>query len=256
MIFHLAGNMEIPLQLGIIVFAVEFICFFIKGLAAFGDPLISNPVLSLFIDNLVISPMNLLLQAPLNGWISWKNRKNFSIKKSLSMMICIFFGIIPGVLLLKYATSWILKALLGILVLSIGLEMITRNRKKPARENRFIMALVSFFSGITAGLYGINLFFVAYVERTTKDRTAFRGSICFIFFIENIVRIIVYIATGIFTRYILALSLIAFPGMIAGFFLGSKVDKRVSEVIIRRVVITMFVLGGISILLKSLIWRT
>jgi uncharacterized membrane protein YfcA len=256
MIFYLAGNMEITLQLGIIVFAVEFICFFIKGLAAFGDPLISNPVLSLFIDNRIISPMNLLLQTPLNGWISWKNRKNISIKKSLLMMICIFCGIIPGVLLLKYAASWILKAFLGILVLGIGLEMITRNRIKPAGENKLVMTLVSFCSGITAGLYGINLFFVAYVERTTKDRASFRGNICFIFFIENIVRFIMYIATGIFTRYILVLFLIALPGMIAGFFLGSKVDKKVSEAVIRRVIITMFMLGGISILLNSLIWRT
>jgi uncharacterized membrane protein YfcA len=248
--------MEITLQLGIIVFTVEFVCFFIKGLAAFGDPLISNPALSLFIDNRVISPMNLILQAPLNGWISWKNRKHFSIKKSLVMLICIFCGIVPGILLLKYVTSWILKAVLGILVLGIGLEMITRNRTKPAGENRFVMALVSFFSGITAGLYGINLFFVAYVERTTKDRTAFRGSICFIFFIENVVRIIMYIAMGIFTRYILALSLIALPAMIAGFFLGSKVDTKLSETAIRGIVITTFMFGGFSILLKALIWKT
>jgi uncharacterized membrane protein YfcA len=248
--------MEITLQLGIIVFTVEFVCFFIKGLAAFGDPLISNPVLSLFIDNRVISPMNLLLQAPLNGWISWKNRKHFSIKKSLVMLFCIFCGIVPGALLLKYAASWILKVFLGILVLGIGLEMITRNRTKPTGENRFIMALVSFFSGITAGLYGINLFFVAYVERTTKDRTAFRGSICFIFFIENIVRIIMYITMGIFTRYILTLSLITLPALLAGFFLGSKVDTKLSETTIRRIIIAMFMFGGISILLKALIWKT
>jgi uncharacterized membrane protein YfcA len=248
--------MEITFHLGIIVFAVEFICFFIKGLAAFGDPLISNPVLSLFIDNRVISPMNLILQVPLNGWISWKNRKTFSVKKSLLMLICIFCGIIPGVLLLKYAVSWILKAVLGILVLGIGLEMITRNRTKPSGENKLVMALVSFCSGITAGLYGINLFFVAYVERTAKDRAAFRGSVCFIFFIENIARIIMYIVTGIFTRYILLLSLIAFPAMFTGFLLGSKVDTKLSETAIRRIIITMFMLGGISILLKSLIWRT
>jgi uncharacterized membrane protein YfcA len=247
--------METTLQLGIIVFAVEFVCFFIKGLAAFGDPLISNPVLSLYLDNRVISPMNLLLQAPLNGWIAWKNRKNFSIKRSLPMLIYIFCGIIPGVLLLKYAVSWILKVFLGILVLGIGLEMIVRNRAKPAKENKVIMALVSFFSGITAGLYGINLFFVAYVERTTNDRAAFRGNICFIFLIENIARIILYIVTGIFTRYILWLSLITLPGMLAGFFLGSKVDTKLSETAIRRIITAMFMLGGLSILVKSLFWR-
>jgi uncharacterized membrane protein YfcA len=44
--------------------------------------------------------------------------------------------------------------------------------------------------------------------------------------------------------------------MIAGFILGSRVDKKVSETVIRRIIIAMFMFGGISILLKSLIWRT
>jgi hypothetical protein len=69
--------MELTLQLGIIVFVIEFICFFIKGIAAFGDPLISNPVLSLFIDNRVISPMNLILQARLTAGSPGKTEKIF-----------------------------------------------------------------------------------------------------------------------------------------------------------------------------------
>jgi uncharacterized membrane protein YfcA len=157
---------------------------------------------------------------------------------------------------LKYATSWILKVFLGVLVLGIGLEMITRNRAKPTKENRLVLMIVSFFSGLSSGLYGINLFFVAYIERTTKDRAAFRGSVCFIFLIDNIVRLMLYMATGIFTKYILTLSLIAFPGMLAGFFLGSKVDAKLSETAIRRIIITMFMLGGLSILVKALFWRT
>jgi uncharacterized membrane protein YfcA len=247
--------MELTLQLCLIVFAVEFACFFIKGLAAFGDPLISNPALSVFIENRVISPMNLLLSVPFNGWISWKNRRNFSIRESLLMQVCIFCGVIPGVLVLKYAASWILKAVLGIVILCIGLEMITRNRAKPARENRLVMAFVSFCSGITAGLYGINLFFVAYVERTTKNRAAFRGSVCFIFLIESVFRIVMYIVTGIFTRHILLLSLVSFPGAVAGFLIGSKVDTKLSEEAIRQIVIAMFMFGGVSILLKAVFFR-
>jgi uncharacterized membrane protein YfcA len=248
--------MEITYHLVIIVVTVEFICFFIKGIAAFGDPLISNPVLSLYMDNRVISPMNLLLQGPLNGWIAWKNRKKFSIKKSLFMLVFILCGIVPGTLLLKYATSWILKTFLGILILGIGLEMIIRNRTKPARENKAIMAFASFCSGITAGLYGINLFFVAYIERTAKDRTDFRGNVCFVFFIESVVRIILYAVTGIFFQHIFLLSLVTFPGMLAGFFLGSRVDTKLSETAVRRIITVMFMLGGLSIFLKSIIWRT
>jgi uncharacterized membrane protein YfcA len=248
--------MELTLQLFVIVFTVEFACFFIKGLAAFGDPLISSPALSMVIDNRVISPMNLLLSVPFNGWISWKNRWNFSIKGSLFMLVCIFCGVIPGILLLKYAASWILKAVLGIVILGIGVEMITRNRAKQAKENRLVMAFVSFCSGITAGLYGINLFFVAYVERTTKNRSAFRGSVCFIFFIESVFRIIMYSIMGIFTRHTLLLSLVSFPGAVAGFFIGSKVDTKLGEDAIRRIVIAMFMLGGFSIILKAVFLKT
>jgi uncharacterized membrane protein YfcA len=248
--------MELTFQLCIIVVIIEFVCFFIKGLAAFGDPLISSPALSMVTDNRVISPMNLLLSVPFNGWIAWKNRRNFSIKASLFMLICIFCGIIPGILLLKYATSWILKVFLGIVILGIGIEMITRNRTKQTGENRFIMAFVSFCSGITAGLYGINLFFVAYVERTTKNRAAFRGSVCFIFFIDNIFRIIMYIVMGIFTRHILLLSLVSFPGAVAGFFIGSKVDTKLGEDAIRRIVIALFMLGGVSIILKAVFLKS
>jgi uncharacterized membrane protein YfcA len=248
--------MELTFQLCVIVFTIEFACFFIKGLAAFGDPLISSPALSMVIDNRVISPMNLLLSVPFNGWISWKNRRNFSIKGSLFMLACIFCGVIPGILLLKYATSWILKAVLGIVVLGIGVEMITRNRSKQTRENKFIMGFVSFCSGITAGLYGINLFFVAYVERTTKNRAAFRGGVCFIFLIESVFRIIMYTVMGIFTRHIVLLSLVSFPGAAAGFFIGSKVDTKLGEDAIRRIVIAMFMLGGFSIILKAVFWKT
>jgi uncharacterized membrane protein YfcA len=174
--------MELTLQLVLVVFTVEFVCFFIKGLTAFGDPLISNPALSMITENRIISPMNLLLGTPINAYMTWKNRKEFSVKNALFMLIFILCGIIPGTLLLKYAGSWLLKAGLGIVVLGIGIEMITRNRAKPVRQNRIIMAVISFCSGITAGLYGINLFFVAYVERTTQDRAAFRGNLGFIFF--------------------------------------------------------------------------
>jgi uncharacterized membrane protein YfcA len=199
--------------------------------------------------------MNLFLQAPINGWISWKNRKNFSIKSALFMLVCILCGIIPGTLLLKNASSWVLKACLGVLVLGIGVEMLTRNRTKSAKENRLVMGLVSFCSGVTAGLYGINLFFVAYVERTTRDRAAFRGNVCFIFFIENIVRIIIYSVMGIFTKYIFLLTLISLPAMVSGFFIGSRIDKKLSETTIRRIIIAMFMLGGLSILIKALVWK-
>jgi len=245
--------MEFTWKIIIWVFLIQLFCSFIKGLAGFGDPLISNPLYSMLMDNKVISPMNLCLQMPLNAYVSWKNRKNFSIKGSIPVAVSILCGVIPGTILLKYGTSWMLKALLGIVIIGIGIEMITRNRAKIVKENKIVLCIVSFFSGVTSGLFGINLFFVAYIERTSKNRDSFRGNICFIFLIENVFRFIVYTATGIFTKNVFYLVLIALPGMLLGFSLGTHIDKKLSDLMIRRVIISLFMLGGTSVLIKAVL---
>jgi uncharacterized membrane protein YfcA len=208
----------------------------------------------MIMDNKVNSPMNLLLGTPINAHMAWKNRKAFTAKTVVPILIVC--GIIPGVVLLKYATSWTLKACLGALVIGIGVEMLVRDRTKPAKNSKVMMIVASFFSGVTAGLYGINLFFVAYVERTTKTREAFRGNVCFIFLVENIFRLIVYIISGVFTKEVLVLTLATMPGALLGFYVGSRVDKRLSEKAIRYIIIAMFMAGGVSILVKALVLKS
>ena len=57
--------MEITVGFVLFVFAVQFCSYFVKGLAGFGDPLISNPMLSLTtLQNNQITPMNLHMLQP------------------------------------------------------------------------------------------------------------------------------------------------------------------------------------------------
>lgn len=247
--------MEFDVTSSILIFIIYFTGFFIKGLAGFGDPLITAPALSLFLDNLFITPNNLILSIPSNGYIVWKSRRTFSVRKVLPILAFVLLGVIPGSFLLKYAASRILKTCLGLLVLGIGVEMLTRNRAKPVPHSSVIMAIISFCSGITAGLYGINLFFVAYLERTVKGREAFRGNICFIFFFESIFRAAIYLVNGIFTVDILVFSAISLPGMMLGLFAGGRVDHHLSDKSLRYIVIFVFMLAGASILVKSLIFE-
>lgn len=248
--------MELSLELVLFVTLVQVVCFIVKGIAGFGDPLISNPLFSMVLDNRFISPMNLCVQLPTNLYMAWKNRKAFSMKEALPTAVCILCGVVPGTLLLKYATSWVLKALLGVLVIGIAVEMMTRNRSKPVKPNPVLRAVISFCSGVTSGLYGINLFFVAYAERTATSKESFRGNICFIFLIENTFRFCLYLATGVFTKEAFLLALVSLPGMLAGLFIGHRLDKRISEKTVRFVVIFLFMLGGASILVKALLWKS
>ena len=136
--------MEITIGFVLFVFAVQFCSYFVKGLAGFGDPLISNPMLSLTtLQNNQITPMNLLMNWPLNLYISFKNRKEFSVKSTIPMIVCILMGMLPGLLCLKYAASWKIKALLGLVVVICGVEMLTRKESAKSSGNGIVMALVS-----------------------------------------------------------------------------------------------------------------
>lgn len=249
--------MEITIGFVLFVFAVQFCSYFVKGLAGFGDPLISNPMLSMTtLQNNQITPMNLLMNWPLNLYISFKNRKEFSIKSTIPMIVCILMGMVPGLLCLKYAASWKIKALLGLVVMICGVEMLTRRESARSSGNRVVMALVSIASGFTSGLYGINLFFVAYIERTGYvNRNQFRGQMCFIFFIENTIRLLIYIFTGFYTVDILKLSVVSAVGVVCGMFIGSRVDSKLSEAAVRRIITVVFICAGLSTLVKAAVFK-
>lgn len=246
--------MHIEISHILVIFIIYFISFLIKGIAGFGDPLILNPSLSMFLENKLISPTNLLISVPINTYMAWSNRKHFSLKRVMLVVLFMLFGIIPGTLLLKYAASWVLKVAVGIIVIMIGLEMLLRNKDREGRGNRFVMAVVCFCSGVTSGLYGINLFIVAYIERNSRDRNDFRGNLCFAFAFDNIARLIIYTVSGIITKEIWFLALLATPGVIVGLIAGGKLDKKLREDTVRLIVITIFIFGGISVILKTL-WQ-
>lgn len=244
------------LSLAIYLFVVQFLSFIIKGLVGFGNPLLSNPFMAMRLDNKVITPANLLLDLPVNAYIVWKNRTQFDIKAALPVAVFIMMGVIPGTLFLKLGSPWIIKALLGILIIGLGLEMATRNSSKKVKPNIAVITIVSLSSGIMAGLFGINMLFLAYFERVSVDRQQFRSNVCFVFLLENIFRTIMYGINGMFTMVSLQITLVSIPAAVLGILCGSRIDKSLNETTVKKMVIFVFLIGGISILVKALIFKS
>ena len=149
------------------------------------------------LDNALITPGSLVPDFCINTYISWKRRKLLDLRQILPLLIVLLAGVIPGTWLLRFSMPWVIKTVLGIVVLFLGLEMATRNLRpvRPGRKDHpAVRYLVVFFSGVCAGLFGINLFLVAYLQRTTKNYDEFKGSICFLFWGENLFRIILYLS--------------------------------------------------------------
>ena len=247
---------ELTMGLLLFVFVVQAAGFVIKGLIGFGNPLLTGPILSMELDNAVISPSGLLCDAPTNAYISYKNRKKIQWKAIVPMTVLNLLGVIPGSLLLKYSFPWVIKAFLGVLVIGISIEMATRSRhkkKEGKQENLLLRYGVAFLSGVFAGLYGINILIVAYIERTSQDLDTFKGSMCFLFLMENLCRITMYCVTGIFTPYVLVLAAVTVPAAILGIWASNLIQPHVTPKQANRAINLLFLISGVSILIKALL---
>ncbi len=242
-------------SLAVYLFIVQFFAFIIKGLVGFGNPLLSNPLMAMRLNNNVITPGNLLLDLPVNTYIVVKNRRSFDFRVALPVAICIILGVIPGTLFLKLGSPWIIKVLLGIFIIGLGIEMLTRDTSQKATPSKTARTVISFLSGIMAGLFGINLLFLAYFERISGDRNAFRSNVCFVFLLENLFRAFFYLVNGMFSVFSLQITAISIPAAILGVWIGSRIDRSIPEAVIKRIIIAIFILGGISIFVKALIFR-
>jgi len=240
------------------IFLTQLLAYTIKGMVGFGNPLISGPILSMGMDNVVITPGTVLMDCPVNAYITWNNRKSFHWRKILPLLVFNLLGVIPGTLLLRFSLPWVLKTVLGVIVVFLGLEMATRNLR-PLRPGLFpdwFRFAVAFFSGMCAGLFGINMFLTAYLQRTAKDYGEFKGSICFLFLGENIFRICFYIANGIMNRNALLFGAISLPATALAMFLAGKLGRKLPEDKLQKAAIALFLLGGVSIIVKSVIFHT
>lgn len=251
--------MEMTLDLALFIFIAQFLGFIIKGLTGFGNPLIANPIMAMRIDNVQITPGVLPVDMCVNLYISYKNRKDFITRLAIPIAVCIMIGVIPGSLFLKVGSQWIIKALLGLFIIALGIEMMTRktpDNYAQRKNNPFIMGLVSLISGFLSGLFGINMLFLAYLNRYVSNRHQFRANVCFIFSFENTFRLIVYAVTGILNKFTLFITLLSVPAAVLGIWIGGRIDLRLSEKTANRVINGVFILGGVSILVKALIFKS
>lgn len=234
------------------VFVSIALAFIIKGLVGFGDPLLYTPLLSVFLPNSTITPGLLPVSLVLNARVVWKNRNHFSPRLVLPIAAFVMLGIIPGTLLLQYGSPSALKLLLGLVIIAMGVEMLTR-KPGTGKPSALLRSVMSFLSGVTAGLFGIDLLFLAYLERVSQRREEFRGNVCFIFILEGIFRTVLYLWSGMFTTQSLLLSLISLPAALLGMWVGSLLDRRVSDRLSHRFIIYVFILGGVSTSIYALL---
>lgn len=229
------------------------LAYFVKGMTGFANTLIFGTLLSFTSDNVNISPVELIVGYPANVVIAWRERKKIVWRSCLLVAGLVLLGNIPGVFLLKSAGAPQIKLLFGAVIAGLGVEMLLRERMGgKAKGSPALLAAIGVLSGLLCGLYGIGALLAAYMSRVIDDPAAFRGNLCVVFLIENTFRLILYTCTGILTRPLFTQALCLLPAMALGLFLGIKSARFLPERIVRRVIIVLLILSGLSLIAGQL----
>lgn len=233
---------------------VAAICaFFVKGLCGFANTLVFTTMLSFGNSNVNISPVELILGYPTNIILAWKERKSIKWSVCIPLAFLVIAGSIPGVLFLKNADISIIKMVFGVVIILVGLEMLLREfQTKKIKQSKAVLVIIGVLSGLLCGLYGIGALLGAYVNRVTDDSSSFKANICVVFLVENTFRIVLYGLWGIITFDIVKQAMILIPFMLAGLILGMLSGKILDEKFIKKLVIIMLIVSGITLILNNL----
>lgn len=227
--------------------------FFVKGLCGFANTLVFTTIMSFGLSNQNISPVELLLGYPSNAIIAYRERKQIDLKLCLPLCLLVTVGSIPGMLMLKNADTGLIKLLFGVVIVAVGLEMLLREHsRKEMRESGWVLSAIGLLSGVLCGLYGVGALLGAYIGRVKKDAASFRGNLCMVFFVENTLRIALYSLLGLLSSGMALQAARLFPFALLGLFLGIKSAAILSEKAVRKLVILMLIVSGLSLIAGQL----
>lgn len=237
------------------MFVLATLCaFLIKGLCGFANTLVFNTMLSFGNSNASITPLELLVGYPSNIVIAWKERKSVSVRIVVPLTLLVIAGSVPGALFLKNGNIGSIKIMFGIVVVLLGVEMLLREKQgKKVKKSPVVLTVVGILSGVLCGLFGVGALLAAYVNRTTENISEFKGNLCAIFIFENTFRLLLYTATGMLTMQTLTYAVSLLPVMLIGLITGMGLGKVLDEKVIKRVVIVMLILSGISLVVTNIL---
>jgi uncharacterized membrane protein YfcA len=238
--------------------AAAFAAYSVKGVSGFANTLVFSSILSFKTDNVEITPVDLLLGLPSNAYMVWRERREVSLRVAGPLILMVLAGMIPGAILLKNSDPTGLKAVMGLMISALGVEMLLRLRATSAKQTerretgKAVLLIIGLGSGLLCGLFGIGAFLTAYISRATKSAGAFRGNLCLVFLADNLCRVLLYSLTGILSVSTVVTVLPLLPFMALGLALGVLASRHIREETAKRVVAVILILTGLSVFFTNL----
>lgn len=236
----------------------------VTGVAGFGFAVLSTVALTSFIEPTIavalVIPSFILVNASLITNLNYGEFKS-CVRRFYPYVTTILVTSIIGMLSVNLIPEVLIRALLGFLTLIFvvfQLEIFSVGLIETAENKCFVespqwMVIIGGLSGLVFGSTNIGVQMVAYLESCNLRKRVFAGVIGMTFIGVNIVRFGVAVGTEMYpgTDLIILSIALGIPSSV-GVFIGDKLQKRVSDEVVSKLVYILLTLIGLYLILSSL----
>lgn len=237
--------------------AIIFAAFVARGITGFGSATLAVPMLVHFIPLRAAVPLLLVLDFASSIVLLRLDRTQVDRSEVVWMLPFAMCGVIVGVtLLVNLPAAWLLAAL-GIVVIVFGLRALLPGHG-TRRVSRAWVVPAGLAGGTLGGLFGSGAAtpFMIYLTHRLADRTRVRATFSAFALFDYGFRLVVFAVGGLlFSAVSLKATLVGIPAMAAGLFVGNRVHAGISDVVAKRTIAALLLLGGVLLLLKAHTWQ-
>lgn len=208
--------------------AILFLAALVKAILGFGESLLAIPLLTLVLGIQTASPLVSLLAATVTLLMLIRHWQQVDLAATWRLIVAAVVGVPLGVWGLKsLPAAWVTTAL-GVLLILVGLYNLARPQLKPLHDNRWSY-LFGFLAGLLGGAYNMAsppVLIYGAVRRWSPAQ--FRVTLQSFFLPVSLLILIGHATAGLWTNRVLSLYGLAWPVMLAAFWLGSRLNEQIN----------------------------
>ena len=228
----------------LLAMAILFISTFIRSAVGFGDALIAMPLLAMALGIQTATPLVAFVAATIAITILIKNWRSVDIRSAWRLILLSLIGIPFGLALLKVAPEYLIKVILGVLLILYGLYSLITPSLPIIRNEKFAY-LFGFIAGVLGGAYNTNgppIVMYGLLRRWPPEN--FRATLQCYFLFTGVSILIGHGLAGLWTPFVLQLYLYSIPIIMIAIFAGDKINNHISKEFFSRIVYALLIVIG------------
>lgn len=242
-----------PLVVGLCAISL-FAGYIVRAISGFGSTLVAMPVMLYVIPIHAAIPLNAALGLVAIGFAAWHDRRHVIPAELRALLPANILGVVTGIYIFSRLDSVILPKIFGGFVVAYAIHVLVSDllRLKPGTCSIRWAFPVSFFGAIIDSLFGGGggMLAAMYMHRRGYEQRPFRATLCILWTIELVFRVVGYGIGGYYNRNTVLLFLFMLPAMALGEWVGRRVTSRMSHVAFTRFLAVVLMGCGASLMFK------